>query len=376
MRKKNLIFGLGLFIAVVLVTIFPAMSRAQEEAGENFIFVNYIGQEVTLDLDDTTYTVPGTAVAPEGGRFSIRLAPGEHKYSVSVPGGPGSAGEFTITPGSVVGKAAQLRKGSPVLDRNGIVLEEPKDKVYVSDFDPFSAPAAEAPAVDSWQPSAAMPDQGSIVWINYSGDDELTVDLAGQLYKVPPQMNGIPGRLQVDVAPGTYSYTASVPYGSINGQVTVISGAVAGVSVIPGIREDPIYEVGEKVEIPPVDLSVFQEDLTVQVAVGQPDPAPLGLPATGGELDIPAPADAALQPEGLVVRNFAGETLIFTINNTAYVVDNNTERVIDLPPGSYNYTASLPLVATTGTVNLAEDRTIGLSVAINIDHDVLSVYEN
>jgi len=376
MLKKNLLFGLGLFIVLALVITFPAMSHAQGETGENFIFVNYIGQEVTLDLDDTTYTVPGTAIAPEGGRFAIQLAPGEHKYSASVPGGPGSAGEFTITPGSVVAKAAQLREGSPVLDRNGIILEEPKDEVYVFDFDPFSAPTGEAPVDDSWQPAAAMPGLGSIVWINYGGDDELTVDLAGQLYKVPPQMNGIPGRLQADVAPGTYSYTASVPFGSLNGQVTVVPGEVTGVNIIPGIREDPIYEVGEKVEIPPVDLSVFQEDLTTQVPVGQPDSAPVGLPATGGELATPAAVEAIGQPEGLVVRNFAGDTLIFTINNQAYSVGNNTERVIDLPPGGYNYTASLPLVAMTGTVNLSEGQTVGLSVAININHDVLSVYQN
>lgn len=376
MLKRKLLFGLGLFALLAFITTLPAMSYAQSETSENFIFVNYIGQEVTLDLDDTTYTVPGTATAPEGGRFAIQLAPGEHKYSVSVPGGPGSAGEFTITPGSVVAKAAQLREGSPTLDRNGIVLEPPQDEVYVFDFDPFGAPAAEAPPADSWQPSAVMPGQGSIVWINHSGDDELTVDLAGQLYKVPPQRNGIPGRLQVEVAPGTYSYTASVPYGSLNGQVAVVPGEVTGVNIIPGIREEPIYEVGEKVEIPPVDLSVYQEDLTNQVPAGQPDPAPAGLPATGGELPASAPVEAGQQPDGVVVKNFAGETLIFTINNQTYTVQNNAERVIELPPGSHNYTASLPHVATTGTVSLIEGQSAVLSVAININHDVLSVYPN
>jgi hypothetical protein len=376
MLRKNLLLGLGLLILVALFTTFPAMTQAQGGAGENFIFVNFIGQEVTLNLDDGTYTVPGTNTAPGGGRFTAQLGVGEHKYAVNVPGGPGAAGEFTITPGAVVAKAAELRQGGPVLDQNGIVLEKPKDEVYVFDFNPAAPAAVKTPVVDTWQPRAALPGQGSIVWVNYGGTDELTVDLQGQLYKVPPEANGIPGRLQVDVAPGTYSYTASVPFGSLNGQITMVAGQVIGVDITPGIREEPKYEVGEKVEIPPVKLSQFQEDLTGQVAVSQPDSGPGVLPGTGGELATSPQVETSVQPEGLVVKNFAGETLIFTINNQAYTVADHAEQVLPLPPGSYNYTASLPTVATTGTINLAPGQTVELSVAINIAHDVLSVYQN
>jgi hypothetical protein len=274
-----------------------------------------------------------------------------------------------------VAKAARLEQGNPTLDNNGIVLEEPKDELFVFDFDPLAAPVEAAPVVDSWQPMAAAPGSGSIVWINYSGDDELTVDLQGQLYKVPPQADGIPGRLQVDVLPGFYRYTASVPFGSLNGEVTVMAGQVTGVNIIPGIREEPIYEEGEKVEIPPVDLSLFQEDLTDRARVGQPNPAPGALPATGGEI---APLQTETMPaaEGLVIKNYAGDGLVFTIDNQAYLIDNNLEQTLTLPPGSYSYTASLPFVATTGTVDLAVNQRLELSFAINFDQNVLSVYKN
>ena len=50
--------------------------------------------------------------------------------------------------------------------------------------------------------------------------------------------------------------------------------------------------------------------------------------------------------------------------------------MITLSPGTYNYTASLPFVATTGTVNLSQNQGVELSVAINIAGDVMSVYQN
>jgi hypothetical protein len=86
--------------------------------------------------------------------------------------------------------------------------------------------------------------------------------------------------------------------------------------------------------------------------------------------------EPAAQAEGVTVKNFTGDTLIFTINGQAYPIPANSEQLIDLPVGSYNYTASLPFVATTGSVDLAQTPTVALSVAINIAGDVLSVYQN
>lgn len=377
MSAKGFLTGLILLVVVVLSVSFPGAGYAQDGTNANFILVNYIGQTITLDLDDSTYSVPGTDVNPEGGRFEIQLAPGEHKYAANVANVGGSAGEFTIEPGGVVIKGVRIQPGDPAVDRNGIVLEKPQDEVFVFDIDLMDAPVAATTPVDTWQPVAPMSGQGSIVWINYGGVDELTIDLAGQLYKAPPQSNGIPGRLQIDVPPGFYRYTVSVPYGSASGEINLQAGQVVGINVSPEQIGKPEYEVGEKVDNPPVELKLYDEDLTGRVGAtpAQPVVAPAALPGSGGET-VASETKPAAQAEGVTVKNFTGDTLIFTINGQAYPIPANSEQLIDLPVGSYNYTASLPFVATTGTVDLAQTPTVELSVAINIAGDVLSVYQN
>ncbi|NJN94212.1 MAG: hypothetical protein HC875_09045 [Anaerolineales bacterium] len=90
----------------------------------------------------------------------------------------------------------------------------------------------------------------------------------------------------------------------------------------------------------------------------------------------PAPADApaVAAPAGLLIKNYAGDTMTFTINEQTITLANNAATVLPLPPGVYNFTASLPFVATTGTVNIAADKGVELSIATNVNHDVLSVY--
>jgi hypothetical protein len=380
MSKKNLLWGIGFLIALALVSGFSTTSQAQQGTGENFIFINYIGQELVLDLDDVTYLVPGVDSMAGGGRLALQLADGEHKYAAHAPGiGLGSAGEFTIGGGNVVAKAAEIRQTPPKVDNNGILLEAPRDKVFVFDFDPFAPAAEPAPVVDTWTPRTAAPGQGSIVWVNHSGVDELTIDLAGQLYSVPPKINEIPGRLQVDVAPGFYRYTASVPNGSVNGEITVVAGQVTSLSIVPGIRPEPEYDVGDEFEaLPPIDLNLVEEDLTTQanpIQPVQPDVAPAALPTTGGQV-APTVVDSTVKADGLLIKNFAGDTLIFTINGQTYTIAANTEQTLPLAPGQYNYTASLPFVAANGTVTLGAAQTVELSIAINVNHDVLNVYQN
>lgn len=377
MSKKNLLWAIALLVVLALVSGFSSTSQAQQGTGENFIFINYIGQELVLDLDDVTYHVPGIDSMPDGGRLALQLADGEHKYAAQVPGiGLGSAGEFTIGAGNVVAKAAEIRQTPPEVDDNGILLEGPRDKVFVFDFDPFAPAAEPAPVVDTWTPRTAAPGQGSIVWVNHSGVDELTIDLAGQLYSVSPKVNEIPGRLQVDVAPGFYRYTASVPNGSVNGEITVVAGQVTSLSIVPGVRPEPEYDIGDEFKpLPPIDLSLVEEDLTTQANPVQPDAAPAALPTTGGEI-APTVVDSAVKVDGLLIKNFAGDTLIFTIDGQAYTIAANTEQTLPLAPGQYNYTASLPFVAANGTVELGAAQTVELSIAINVNHDVLSVYQN
>lgn len=373
MLKKNLLIILGLLMIVVLAVTFPTATRAQQDVSENFIFVNYIGQEIILDLDDVIYIVPGTNTAPEGGRLALQLAPGEHKYAANVPGVPsGSAGEFTIVPGDFVAKAARLENTGYIVDK-GIVIDEPHDYVYVFDFDPFAAPVEETPLVDTWQPITAAPGLGSIVWINYYGRDELTIDLEGQLYKVPPQANDIPGRLQVDLSPGLYRYTVSLPNGSLNGEITVIAGQVTGLSITTELPPPEKYDIGDEFKfLPAITLHLAEENLTGQASTAESAPAPDVLPVTGGEIMPLAPVAV----EGLLIKNYTGDTLTFTIDSQTYTIANNAQQTLVLPPGHYSYTVSLPFVATTGLVDLSANPNIELSVVLNVEGGFLTVYQN
>lgn len=397
MLKKNVVLTLGLFMLVALIFTFIPATYAQQ-GGENFIFINYIGQEMMLDLDDVTYIIPGTDTVPEGGRLVLELAEGEHKYAANIPGGPaGSAGEFTISPGGYVAKAASVRRTEVPVDHDGFVIGDVKDYVYVFDFDPFAAPVEETPVVDTWQPTAPVADMGRFVWINYYSGHELTVDLAGQLYKVPPQSNNIPGRLEVDVPPGFYRYTVSVPNGSLNGEITVLPGQVTGLGIAADLPEPVEYEIGDEYQaLPPVTLRLLEEDLTgraQQPSQQQPESAPATLPTTGGQV-IPARVETTTNlwlhhssllpppllthhspPEGLLVKNYTGDTLVFTINEQTYTIADKADLRLSLPSGHYNYTASLPYVATTGTVALADGQDVELSITINVNHDLLSVYQ-
>ena len=369
-----------LIVTLVVVSLQPPATLAQQ-GSENFIFINYIGREMTLDLDDVSYIVPGTDTMPQGGRLALQLSAGEHKYAANVPGvGLGSAGEFTLTPGQVVAKAARLEQTNPGVDRNGILISKPKDVVRVFDFDPFAQPVESPPLMDTWQPGAAASGMTGLVWINYVGD-ELTVDLNGQIYKVAPPANDIPGRLQIDVAPGEYTYTASVPAGSVNGRLTAVAGQVTGLTIYADPPEPRDYKIGEEFDfIQPLTMHALDEDLTAQAAMAaQPaviDPAPATLPNTGGEITNPLQPDFAALPEGILIKNYAGDALTFTINNQTYTIPTNAEQTISLPPGHYTFTASIPFVATTGEVEMQPGQGVELSIAINVAHDVLNVYQN
>ena len=381
MFSKSFIMSLVVLVIMTLMTGIGSRSVFAQGGADNgnFIFINYIGQEMTFDLDDVTYIIPGTDTMPEGGRLSLQLSTGEHKFAANIPGGSGSAGEFTIIPGVVVAKAARIEQTSPRVDNNGILLEKPKDMVFVFDFDPFGMPVEETPLVDDWQPNVALSGSASLVWINHIGD-ELTVDLNGQLYKVPPSNNNIPGRLQVDVTPGEYQYTASVPAGSLNSELTAVAGQVVGLVIFADPLPEREYKIGEEFEfVQPLTLHLVEEDLTGQTqAVAEPatsDTAPLTLPNTGGIIG-PVTIEPSVMSDGLHIKNYAGDALIFTINNQAYTIPNNAEQTLPVPAGHYTYTASTPFVATTGEVDVFVGQGVELSIVINVAHDFLTVYQN
>ncbi len=380
--KLRLLMLMGLIVGILGLTSFNV--AAQQRTSENFIFVNYIGQEIILDVDDVTYTVPGVDVAPEGGRLALTLDQGEHKFAANVPGAAiGSGGEFTITGDEIVAKAAHLQETGPVLDANGLVLEKPRDEVFVFDFDPFAVAVEEPVIIDTWQPTVPASGNGSLVWINHWGNDPLTVDIEGTLYSVEAGSNEIPGRLQLDFAPGTYRYTVSVPYGSVNGEVQIVAGEVAGIIIYADEIPEPEFEIGEESPLPlAVPLRQSPTNLTDQVAetveettssTTEADSAPLTLPNTGEVLpDLePIPSD-----DGVLLKNYAGGALVFTIDNETYVIDDHTDLQLNLTPGTYSYTASLPFVATTGIVDVVAGSPVELSIVLNVERDFLTIYQN
>ena len=78
-------------LAVLLsIALLPWLASTDAQAqqaggGENFIFINYIGREMTLDVDDVTYFIPGTDTMPAGGRLALQLPAGSHKFAAQIP---------------------------------------------------------------------------------------------------------------------------------------------------------------------------------------------------------------------------------------------------------------------------------------------------
>ena len=117
--------------------------------------------------------------------------------------------------------------------------------------------ASQTAAVSEWHPARPAAGMSSIVWTNFNGNGaQLNIDLErGNLvavrenkqnthqfivdsqsaYTVPTAANSIPGRMQINVAPGTYNYTASAPdIGTVNGSFEVKAGQVIGLSFYGG----------------------------------------------------------------------------------------------------------------------------------------------
>jgi hypothetical protein len=115
----------------------------------------------------------------------------------------------------------------------------------------------QAAAAHAWYPARPAAGMGSIVWLNSFGSGApLTIDLqrgnlvstrddhknthefivdSENLYTLPEATNSGMGHLQLNLAPGTYNYTASVPnVGTVNGTIEVTAGQVIGLSFYGG----------------------------------------------------------------------------------------------------------------------------------------------
>lgn len=145
---------------------------------------------------------------------------------------------------------------------------------------------------DTWLPTLPTAGQGSLVLVNYNGDGgELTVDLARgsfmpgrvdkqstnefviesqDLYIVPIAANDIPGRMQINLVPGTYRYTANVAnIGSVNHTIEIVAGQVMALSFFAGTPQDVVNNHNSNGDHTShssknTELQVAEEDITGQ----------------------------------------------------------------------------------------------------------------
>jgi len=85
---------------------------------------------------------------------------------------------------------------------------------------------------------------GSVDVINYDGgSDTLTVSISGLTFQIPPSLNGGNhqwNHAQFNLAPGTYSYTATFPNNDTiaSGSVTISAGKITGLGFYTNLADD------------------------------------------------------------------------------------------------------------------------------------------
>ena len=96
---------------------------------------------------------------------------------------------------------------------------------------------AAGPSAAITKPPAGM---GSVVLINQDGGSEtLSVNLGGTTYTVAPQGGSGSNQVEFNLAPGSYTYSASVPgISAINKSVDVVAGKVTSLSFQDNTADD------------------------------------------------------------------------------------------------------------------------------------------
>jgi len=365
MKSKSVLWSSWIVLAIFLVSV--AAISAQEGQAE-LLIVNFVGSEMTFDLDGTPHAVPGTDTVPEGGQLALTLTPGRHTYSAHVPGSEGANGEVELAAGQTQILGARLERSEPVISPTGLVLEEPRDTLvfFEASLTP-SASATEPPPI----PLQPLPNgQGALVFINYIGE-ALIVDVSGDLHTVP-----VNGRLQVNLPPGEVGYSASAGFSGTNGSAQVMAGGYTGLGFSREIPpEEPDYEAGEPVPTRiPLAMSVFSVSLEGEPISKVPSAAvatATPLAADSDDTPVPAPTGQGV----LGVANYIGETLTFTIDNQAYSVEGGGGTLaINLTPGEYSFTASTPQAGTNGSLIVTRGTTVQVSVALDVQSGQMKFY--
>ncbi len=192
------------------------------------VFLNYIGEAVTLDIGGEVYTVPAN------GRSQINLPPGQVSFSASA-GLSGTNGTAQVMAGGYTGLGLTRDIGpeEPDYDVGELVptpvplqmhvLPVSLQDIPISGASPTPVMAV-SPAVDIMPAPSSQ--QGELALVNYIGE-ELTFTINNQAYRVSPSGGG----LRLSLMPGEYTFTASTPQASTNEMLRVGAGQTIRVSV-------------------------------------------------------------------------------------------------------------------------------------------------
>jgi hypothetical protein len=194
------------------------------------VFVNYIGEALTLDIRGDLFSVPAN------GRLQVNLLPGEVSYSASA-GFSGINGTAQVTAGGYTGlgftreilpEEPDYEVGEPV--PTPVPLEMSVFPVSLEDAPvgqpPSVSAAAAPPGTDAEEAVSAPAGQAGLNVVNYVGET-LTFTIDNQVYTVA----GSGGQLTIDLAPGEYTFTGSTPQAGANGSLRVTQGTATQVSV-------------------------------------------------------------------------------------------------------------------------------------------------
>jgi hypothetical protein len=222
--NKVLFFPASLTPAAPTPTPAPPVLQPIPAGQGALVFVNYVGDELTVNINNTVYKVPAD------GQLQINLAPGQVNYTASV--GPSFYNATVRVEASVFTGLGFTRDipVTPELDLGELKPTAVPLKLYVNPVPLSGEPVATATPAPSGGP-AAPPAPGTsggttLTVVNYIGETA-TFTIDNKVYSVA----GNGGSLAIALAPGDYTFTASTPKAASNGSIKVVNGASVRVTI-------------------------------------------------------------------------------------------------------------------------------------------------
>jgi hypothetical protein len=236
-REVLVFFAASLTPPAPTVTPQPVPLQPLPAGQGALVFVNYIGEDLIVNIHNVQYTVPADS------RLQINLPPGEINYTASTSRSSLN-GSVQVTAGAYTGLGF-TREIPPKPDYD---VGQPAPTPVPLKMSVFPVPLKGEPVsqATSTPPVAASPTvaslavsapagQGELTVTNYIGET-LTFTINNQAY--PVAGNG--GSLTLDLAPGEYTFTASTPGAAANNSLYITAGAVTRVSVALDVQSGQI----------------------------------------------------------------------------------------------------------------------------------------